>query len=797
MNSISLLAAKFENTFSHHTTRIIQRIGAFILFLDSLFYIIYKADIFLAIFLFLFAFVATLFLWTRFVNYYRSAPPPYTPSPELDADTLIGCIDFEALRIFAQKESWNPHDILISLFDSPAKTFFINRLELDEKKLRAILQVPLVLAHDAKEMTLISAAALAKESRHEKIELSDILLSAVSLSQPFRQLILQEGFQPKDIEYTAVWYKNTLQHERSSLLTRLEHSYGIGKTWAFAFTPILNRFSRPITFQSADGEDLHIIIHSNEIGMTEEALAKSAAANALIVGEPGLGAMTIVKGLAERIARGQSFGIINYKRIIQLKLELIFGQENFGDIVSTITHIFHEAERAGNTIIVIDDIENYLSAQSKMNISEILIPFLKSTTVKIIGITNGTGFGRGTIENPELYSLFEKIELKEPDEQSVMRILIDTAIHKERHGLPVITYAALEKIYELSARYIADRPFPEKAIDLFEDTAIYMKSIGEKKSMRKEHVEAVIERKIKLPVGDIERGETDKLIHMEERLHARVVDQVEGISAIADAMRRSRTGLSSGKKPIGSFLFLGPTGVGKTETAKALAEIYFGNEERMIRFDMSEYQKISDLQRLIGSMEMREPGLMVNAIRENPLSLILLDEIEKAHPNILNLFLQILDEGHCTDAFGKRADFKNAIIIATSNAGAEFIHEALSQNTPYEELQKTLVDTVLKSGVFRPEFLNRFDRVVIFKPLSKDDTAQVAKLLLKALGKRITQQGYGFKISEETPQKLAEAVAGSVFGARELRRLIQDSIESKIAKDLLAGTYKKGDTIII
>ncbi|MEK9201762.1 MAG: AAA family ATPase, partial [Patescibacteria group bacterium] len=388
---LPLTAAKFQNAFSHRTARILQCIGVFILLVDITIYAINNESAFLAMFFFFFAFVATLFLWSRFVDYYRSAHPTFLPSPELDPDMLVESLDFETLQIFARKESWNPHDILISLFESPAKAFFIDRLELDEKKLRAVLQTPLTLAHDTKEAILVSAAALAKENHHNKIELSDILLSAVSLSQPFKQFLLQEGFQPKDIEYAALWYKNTLQHEKPSLLTKIENSYGIGKSWAFAFTPILNRFSEPIAFQGTDGEDLHVLIHSHEIGIVEEALAKSAAANALIVGEPGLGAMTIIKGLAEQTARGQSFGIINYKRIMQLKLELVFGQDNFGDVVGTITRIFHEAERAGNIIIVIDDIENYLSTHSKMNISEILMPFLKSTTVKIIGITNRTG----------------------------------------------------------------------------------------------------------------------------------------------------------------------------------------------------------------------------------------------------------------------------------------------------------------------------------------------------------------------------------------------------------------------
>ncbi len=794
--SLLFTAATLENAISHRSVRSIKRLAIFISIIAASMYILRGSDLALAACFFAFSVAGALFMWVRFVTYFTKTSPPFAPDPAREPSDLLQCLDLSAAQILSKNAAITQREALAALFVSEARVFFIKRLELDPEKLKNVIKEPADGA-DSGHSLLSSAASVAINNGHIKITLGDILVAAVSLSQSMKRFFVQEGIQLKDLEYAALWYETIKKHERPSFIERLEHTPGIGREWAYAFTKTLNHFARKISFSQQGFGALHALIHKHEIRLLEEALAQSAAANALVIGEPGVGKMTIVRGFAERIARGESFSNLNYKRIVQLNLEQVFGQASLGETIGLISRIFREAERAGNVIIVIDDIENYLSTHSKTNLSEILIPFLKSTAVKIIGLTDRTGFGRGAVENPELYNLFEKIEIEEANEERVMKILVDIAIHKERLGIPFVTYQALKKIYELSAQYITDRPFPEKALDLFEDTAVYVRSIGEKRSVRPEHVEAILERRLKLPIGELEEGESEKLVRMEEELHKRVIDQVEGIGAIADAMRRSRTGLSSGKKPIGSFLFLGPTGVGKTETAKALAEIYYGNEERMIRFDMSEYQKTTDLPRLIGSPEMKEPGLMANAVRENPLSLVLLDEIEKAHPNILNLFLQVLDEGFCTDAFGKRVDFRNSIIIGTSNAGAEFIRNALTREMAYSELQRALVDTVLKEGIFKPEFLNRFDRVVVFKPLSVDDTVKIATLLLKKLGSRIEQQGYGFRISEETPRKLAEAVAGSVFGARELRRLIQDSIESKLAKEILSQKYKKGDTITL
>ncbi|MBI2637560.1 MAG: ATP-dependent Clp protease ATP-binding subunit, partial [Candidatus Sungbacteria bacterium] len=696
-------------------------------------------------------------------------------------------------------KSYEPEILLQTLLELDFGKFFLTRLGVSAERLSTALhgkQHPSdIIQTNSFDSILRTAATYAERSGRKTLEFGDIFLTTASLSSGFRNFLHELKLEPKDLEYVVMWYQWARAHETPAFLAKFSSSIGIGKTWAFAFTPLLDTFSRTITINPSEDEFLHFVAHQQEISLLEEALAKSADANALLVGEAGVGKMSIVKGFVRKINHGYSLGNLNYKKAVQLRIEQIYGQKTFGDTAGLLTSVLKEASLAGNIIIVIDEIQNYISSHSQTNISEILIPFLKSSSIKIVGLTNQAGVGRGVLENQQINTLFERIDVREPDEKTVMKILMDAASHTEEKTGLFATYPAIKKIYRLSEQYISDLPFPEKAIMLFEDAVVYVRNGGFGKAIMEEHVEKVLERKLQLPVGDIEKNEAVRLINLEDELHRRIIDQEEAILGIADAMRRSRTGVTSGAKPIGSFLFLGPTGVGKTETAKALAEIYFGGEKRMIRFDMSEFQKVSDLARLIGSPEMKEPGVMALQVRENPFSLVLLDEIEKASPDILNLFLQVFDEGHCTDAFGKRVDFRNTIIIGTSNAEAEFIRASLAENLPYTELQKSLIEKILKDAIFRPEFINRFDKVVVFKPLSHEDTEKVAKLLLRGLGKRLQKQGYEFAISDETVKRIASAAEGSVFGGRELRRIIQDTIESPLAKDLLLEKYKKGDSI--
>ena len=301
-----------------------------------------------------------------------------------------------------------------------------------------------------------------------------------------------------------------------------------------------------------------------------------------------------------------------------------------------------------------------------------------------------------------------------------------------------------------------------------------------------------------IPVGEIKEEEREKLLALEDIIHKRIINQEEAVEVISKAMRRARAGVRGGERPIGNFLFLGPTGVGKTETSKALAEAYFGSDKKMIRFDMSEYQELDSIGRLIGFPEKGEPGLLTKAVSDDPFSLILLDEIEKAHHKILNLFLQVFDEGWLTDAFGRKVSFANSIIIGTSNAGAEFIRQRVKEGKGQKSFKEDLTDYLLKNKIFRPEFLNRFDAVVVFKPLTHEHLIEIAKLMLNGLSKRLLEgMGVRLIVSPELVEKVAELGYQPEFGARPMRRVIQDEIESRIASKILEQGLKRGDFIEI
>jgi len=344
-----------------------------------------------------------------------------------------------------------------------------------------------------------------------------------------------------------------------------------------------------------------------------------------------------------------------------------------------------------------------------------------------------------------------------------------------------------------------EKSFPEKAIDLLNEVVVYVRTKG-KDVIFPEDAEAVVQNKTQVPIGEGEKAEKERLLHLEDFLHERVVGQDIAISAVANAMRRARAGVGSGRKPIGSFLFLGPTGVGKTETAKALADAYFGSEEKMIRFDMSEYQDVTGLHRLLGappgSPESEAGGQLTNAVKDNPFSLILFDEIEKADPNILNIFLQLLDEGWVTDSLGRKVKFNNSIIIATSNAGAEFIRQQIQSGAKADDLQEGLLNYLQEKRLFRPEFINRFNAVVNFNPLTPEQVNTITGMMVGKLVKKFDQEkGIFIKVTPGAIERLSELGYDPLLGARPISRVIEQKLENFLAKKLLAEEIKRGSTL--
>ena len=642
------------------------------------------------------------------------------------------------------------------------------------------------------------SAEEAKKRNRQKIEVGDILITQSRISPIFKKELVEAELNVEDIKNLTWWAesleKRIKQRKKFWEYENLIKLGSIGTDWAAGYTLTLDQFSidwTEIIKKQGFGE---IIGHEAELEQIERALASPEINNVLLVGKPGTGRKTIIQALVAKSFLGTSLPAINRKRIVELDLaSLIAETESLEQMESTLETIFEEAVSAGNVILIIDNFHNFIGQEERpgaIDISGILERYLHLPSFQIIAITSYSGLHRFIESNPSILNLFEKIEVSEPSRQEVIRILENRAMALEQKYNKFVTYPVLREIVSLSARYIADIPFPRKAIEVLDDVMVYSSRFPEKPVVIPEYVNKVISEKTQIPVGKVEIQEKEVLLNLEKLIHQRIINQDEAVDEVASALRRARTDITIRKGPMGSFLFLGPTGVGKTETSKAIAEIYFKSEERMVRLDMSEFQNIEDVHRLLGSIT--EEGLLTTPIRENPFSLLLLDEIEKAHPHILNLFLQVIDEGHITDGLGRKIDFSNTIIIATSNAGAQIIWENIRLNKELNIIKEELLSYLFREKIFRPEFINRFDAVVIFRPLSKKNLLDIAELLLQKLRKNLSERDIEFIITEPLKEKIAELGYKPAFGARPMKRVIQDKIEDKLAEAILSGKLKRG-----
>lgn len=695
--------------------------------------------------------------------------------------------------------------------DSRGKDIFM-KLGLDEDlfKEKLIFEMKKSVENDIDEQKFIStlkkAAALAMSHFHKNIDIRDFLIAATEEDENFINILSKFEMSIEDVDRVAIW-EDYIENEirKKSQFWRLENLLrrrGIGKRWAAGYTVNLDNYSIEIN-DIIKKQDLSINLlgHQKEIYAIERILSRSGENNVLLVGESGSGRSMVAYGFAKKAIEGRSFSNLNDKRILELDMQAVLaGINNPGDILERLRIIFSEAISAGNIILIIDEIHNYLGVNKgpgSVDITSVLLPYLNSPNFQIIGITTFDGWHRYIENNASIKNLFVKVEMNAPTQEQVIFILQDMLPKFEEKYNILVSYKILRNIVQLTDRYIQDKPFPQKAIDILTEVLIHAKQRGEK-VVPSDYVNKIISERVEIPIGAIGEDEKKKLLELEQRIHQRVVDQEEGVKVIAQAMRRARVGIKSRKRPIGSFLFLGPTGVGKTETSKALAEAYFGSDTKMIRLDMSEYQEISNISRLIGSSERNEPGLLAKTVTDDPFSVILLDEIEKAHPDILNLFLQVLDEGFLTDAFGRKINFSESIIIGTSNAGAELIRQCVKQGRDLQLFKDDLVDYLMKDGIFRAEFLNRFDAVVVFRPLTQEHLIQIAILMMNDLSKRLLDgTGVRLVVMPDLIEKIVKLGYKPEFGARPMRRVIQDEIESRVAKIILEQNLKRGDFVKI
>ena len=645
-----------------------------------------------------------------------------------------------------------------------------------------------------------------------------------------------------------------------------------GRNEEATLTPTLDQYSRDLTAMARAGRLDPVIGREKETERVIQILCRRGKNNPCLIGEPGVGKTAIVEGIAQSLVNGNVPDIVADKRLVSLDMSGLVAKSKYrGEFEDRIKKVINEVETAGNVLLFIDELHTIIGAggaEGALDASNILKPALARGDVQVIGATTIEEYRKYIEKDAALERRFQPVQVEEPTEEESIEILKGLRKLYEKHHHVQITDEGVEASVRLSARYVNDRFLPDKAIDLMDEAAakarlgmmhgsdemmqlnreIHQTELDmehalqegdiekartwketrenlqaskeklEKKNRRvsKNKVSVVGENEIadvvagwtKIPVSRLTESEASRLQKLEETLHKRVIGQEEAVSAVSKAVRRGRVGLKDPKRPIGSFLFLGPTGVGKTEVSKALAEAVFGNEESMIRVDMSEYMEKHSVSKMIGSppgyVGHEDGGQLSEKVRRNPFSVILFDEIEKAHPDVFNILLQVLDDGHITDSQGRKVDFKNTIIIMTSNAGAQSIIEPKKlgfgakedEKQDHERMKASVMEEVKR--IFKPEFLNRIDETIVFRALNKDDMKKIIGIMVRDLQKRCKEQlQIDLVVREAAKESIVEKAYDRKYGARPLRRKLQDEVEDRLADALIRGEIHTGDRVIV
>lgn len=632
-----------------------------------------------------------------------------------------------------------------------------------------------------------NARRVSEQHHHDHVHSSDLAVACFLTNPVLTRWYQQHNLAEEDVIRLSEWIEHRKQHQESSRrwwsLPNLVKKPPIGLDWIYGFTPVLSSEAEELTHWYSVNRNHRMVGRETEIKAIETALSKSSNANVLLVGPAGVGKQTVIEGLAERIKTGHSPLIGN--RMFLMKGETISGLSQHEAV-----QLLREATNAGNIILCITDIHFCFQSESDP-IQKLLQELAQSNAINLIVTTDQKHFHQTLEHESGFVQHFTTIEINEPTNTEIEPMIREAILDFEIHHHVFFTYQSIESLIHDADRYLPNIPFPEKAMDMMETVGVAANQQSQV-IITPEFIHQTFTAQFNIPAAAATSEEKTILLNLEEELHKRIVGQNAAVTAVAQSLQRVRGGIERTNKPIGSFLFLGPTGVGKTETAKTLSECYFGSESSMTRFDMSEYQSVESLDRFIGSSQTGTPGLVVSHVRDNPFSVILFDEIEKADRNILNLFLQILDEGQLTDAFGEKVSFRQSIIIATSNAGAEFIRELQASGKEAKRMSELITEHILHQQLFSPELLNRFDSVIVFHPLSTNHAHQIARLQLEALARQLKTKGYLFEINNQLTEHIATLGYDPAFGARPIARAIQNTVETIISKRILADEIQKG-----
>ncbi|MBU0597006.1 AAA family ATPase [Patescibacteria group bacterium] len=644
----------------------------------------------------------------------------------------------------------------------------------------------------------------AKESHQDFVHATELLISIVNQSDVLQELLYDLNIDKQKLTNVVEWVRIRQrlyrQYQKMQRAGAYRSKHGMDRAMTAVVTPYLNSFSQDITLAAKYGNLASCVARDKEIDEIFR-IIQGGRQSVLLVGDHGVGKMSILEGIAERMVEGRVPKELKEKRLVQISTSALLAGTTASGAQERILRIMNEVARARNIILVISNLEDLVGISSEeggggLDISEALGQYLGPGKFLTLATATPEGYNKH-ITNTQIGTVFSRVDIREMDKNQAIQVLESKAGSIEYRQKIFFSYDAIESAVKFAGSLMHDQKLPESAIEIITESASYVKnSRGESQLVEANDVAHVISEKTGVPVTNITEDESSKLLRLEEEMHERIIGQDEAVVLVANALRRARAEIRSSSRPIANFLFLGPTGVGKTELAKTIADVYFGGENRMVRVDMSEYQDQSSIYRLIGQPGQKGTGILTEAIRQQPFSLLLLDELEKADPNVLNLFLQVFDDGRLTDSVGRVIDFTNTIIIATSNAATDYVQSQIQEGTALEEIRQTLIRGKLKE-YYKPEFLNRFDGIVLFRALVREEIKKIAGLMLKRVTKDLEARGVEFRVEDSALEALAMIGFDPEFGARPMRRAIQDKVENQLAELVLGNKLKRRDVVVL